>query len=271
MDGQSIDMDGRSIELQAALDAAREAGRALLGAEPGRLSRKDDGSVVSEADLLADALICARLATAFPGDAILSEESRSWYGGDQRVWVVDPLDGSANFVQRVPIWGVSLALIVGGRPVLGVSHYPTLDLTFAALAGRGAWDARHRLRSAAHLDTGANDLVFHCSRTPEQYRLSLVAKTRVLGCSSLSYALVAHGAARGSIDATARVWDLAAGWLLVEEAGGAIEMLAGQPVWPLGAGDYAGVGFATVAAVDEVRLREIKSGLAPLTPRAAAR
>ena len=74
---------------------------------------------------------------------------------------------------------------------------------------------------------------------------------------------ITTAAMRGSIDATARVWDLAAGWLLVEEAGGAIEMLEGAPPWPLEPGDYSGRGFATVAAVDGARMHSVRAGIKP--------
>ena len=252
----------QSETLAAAAAIAQEAGSRLLGThEDDVVGRKEDGSVVSDADVRSDAFIRAALADAFPRDEVVSEEDSTMYSGGARVWVVDPLDGSANYVQGLPVWGVSMALVEEGRPVLAVSHFPTMALTFLAERGQGAWEGSRRLVAGDHRDTGANDLVVHCSRTTRRYEFELDVKPRILGCASLSYALVAAGIARASIEATARLWDLAAGWLLVEVAGGVVATLDEERVWPLTAGDYAQRGFATLAAVDRQHFDAMRAAL----------
>jgi myo-inositol-1(or 4)-monophosphatase len=259
----------RQHELAVACSAAEAAGAYLLGVFGESEGRpKADGSLVTDADVASDQLIAARLSESFPGDAVLSEELSTHYDGADRVWIVDPLDGTANFCHGVPMWGVTLALVEDGRPVIGVSHFPCLRLTFTAVRGEGAWQGTRRLNAATISHLGANDLVAHCSRTPSRYDISLDGKGRILGSEALNLALVASGAVQASIAATAHVWDLAAGWLLVEEAGGAMALLDGGTVWPLPAADYADRAFATVATGNAALMDSIRDGIRPKSVRA---
>lgn len=239
----------RLREVEVARAAAEEAGTEL-SALFGRVSaeRKADGTLVTEADAAADALITRRLRVAFPGDELLGEESGTRYHGGRRVWVFDPLDGTTNYASGVPVWGVTLALVEGGRPVLGVSLFPQLGLRFLAIRGRGAWLGEQRLATRRSIEFGAEQLIAHCSRTPRYYALDVEARRRVLGSSALNFALVASGTFRGAVCATPRLWDLAAGWLLVEEAGGTVHPLDGDSPWPLAMRDYEGQGFPTLVA-----------------------
>ena len=193
----------RSAELALALDVATAAGEQLLttfGRVTGR--PKPDGSPVTDADLAADALIAGRLNAAFPADAVLSEESTTTFGGESRVWVVDPLDGTSNYCHGVPLWGVSLALVERGRPVVAVSHFPCLRHTFWAVAGHGAWDGQRRLGAVASPAISDDDLVTFCSRMPRRFDLHLAGRGRMLGSETLSLALVAAGAVHASLAAT---------------------------------------------------------------------
>lgn len=253
-----------ALELVEARAVAVEVGDLLLDAF-GRVTGrpKADGSLVTEADLAADGYISERLLAAFPGDAVLSEEGAKDYRGEQRVWVVDPLDGTSNYCHGVPMWGVSLALVEEGRPVVAVSHFPCLRLSFWAAAGQGAWADGRRLGTVASPHLAATDLVTFCSRTPQRYDLQLAGQGRMLGCETLNLALVAAGAVHASLAATSGLWDLAAGWLLVEEAGGLIQTLDDQPVWPLAAVDYGRRSFATVAAGNAELMASVRAGLRP--------
>jgi len=254
----------RRRELDGARRVAQDAGEYLLGVFGSVTGRpKADGSLVSEADLEADRRIGAALREAFPGDAVLSEEGDTGYRGEARVWIVDPLDGTTNFCHGVGVWGVSLALVEGGRPVVGVSHFPPLGQTFTAVRGGGAWEGDRRLSLPPTAGFDANDIVAICSRTLERLDLGFQAKGRLLGSAVLNYALVAAGRAGASIESTAHIWDLAAGWLLVEEAGGVIETLDGAAVWPLAPGDYADAVFPTIAATGPERLSLTRSRVRP--------
>jgi myo-inositol-1(or 4)-monophosphatase len=250
--------------LEVAHASALEVGRFLLGAFGTVKGRpKADGTLVSAADLEADARLTRALCAAFPADEIVSEEGGTRYAGARRVWIVDPLDGTSNYCQGVPIWGVTLALVEDGRPVVGVSHFPTLDLTFAGVRGAGAWEGNRRLHAGGRGAISPDDLIAHCSQTLTRFELQLGGRERIFGSSALNYALVAAGAARASIEITARLWDLAAGWLLIEEAGGAIDTLGGPAVWPLEAADYGVRTYQTLAAGSAELLATASAGVRP--------
>jgi 3'-phosphoadenosine 5'-phosphosulfate (PAPS) 3'-phosphatase len=132
-----------AAELATAI-AAAEAGATEIRRFYGSgttASAKRDGSPVTEADLASDAAIRARLRAAFPADAILTEEGADDPGrlAARRVWVVDPLDGTKQFVGRTDDFDVLVALVVDGRPAVAVSHHPPSGRTCAAVAGQGAW------------------------------------------------------------------------------------------------------------------------------------
>jgi myo-inositol-1(or 4)-monophosphatase len=249
-------------ELAVARAVAEDAGDYLLGVFGTVTGQpKADGTLVSEADIESNRRIIVGLQSAYPDDEIVSEEIGTAYLGGRRVWIVDPLDGTANYCHKVPVWGTTLALIEDGRPVVGVSHFPTLGFTCLATRGGGAWQKDRPL----HVDTGMvlteDDLIAHCSRTLKHYQLNLPAKGRMLGSAALNYALVAAGAVRASIERTARIWDLAAGWLLVEEAGGVVERLDGPPIWPLAAGEYRDFPFATLSACNAEVFAATRAGV----------
>ncbi len=239
----------RRREVDVARTVATEAGQVLVAASKNVVvERKADGTPVTEADRRVDLLIRERLSVAFPGDELLSEEAGTSYKGGRRVWVIDPLDGTANFAAGVPLWGVTMALVSDGRPVVGVSVFPKLGMHFSAVAGKGAWLGERRLWTQDRGDYGADDLIALCSRTPSRYALDLQARRRVLGSAALNFALVASGTFRASIASTARLWDLAAGWLIVEEARGLVNVLDGPAPWPLQTGEYGALGYPTLAA-----------------------
>ena len=144
-------------EIETAVAAAREAGdaiRAFYDQNTAATYTKGDGSPVTDADLTADRIIRARLHERFPEDAILTEEGAEDPArlGAERCWIVDPLDGTAQFVARTDEFDVLIALVVKGRPVVGVAHRPVGALTCAAALGHGAWTEtngeRRRMRFA---------------------------------------------------------------------------------------------------------------------------
>lgn len=249
-------------ELAVAREVAESAGAYLLdmfGTVTGE--RKSDGTLVTVADIESNRRIIQGLQAAFPGDEIVSEELGTQYAGGRRVWIVDPLDGTSNYCHKVPVWGTTLALVEDGRPVVGVSHFPTLGFTCLATRGGGAWEKERRMVVGQGQALSEDDLIAHCSRTLKQYQLNLPAKGRMLGSAALNYALVAAGAVRASIENTARIWDLAAGWLLVEEAGGVVDTLDGRPIWPLAPGDYGSRAYATLAASNPDVFAETRAGV----------
>ena len=241
--------------LGIAVDTAREAGRLLReyagrDLEVGHKSTEID--LVTEADLASERLIVDSLRRHFPGHTILSEEGlgdlQRLAGESDHLWLVDPLDGTVNYAHGLPVWGVSLALADAGRPVLAVSYDPVRDEMYWARRGEGAWCNGRRLHVSA---TGrlAQALVatgFAYRRaTLEENNLRefntmmpRVQGVRRAGAAVLDLAHVAAGRLDAYWEMFLQPWDWAAGWLLVEEAGGTVTDLRGGP-WALSTGAIA--------------------------------
>ncbi len=225
-------------DLDLAVTLAQEAGEILMGhwRDRGRLvaQNKRAGDFVSEADLAAEQHLRDRLARARPGDGWLGEETGAGSGATSgRRWIVDPLDGTTNFLRGIPHWAVSVALEVDGRRVAGVVHSPAQSETFAAALGHGATlnglpiaPATTRTLEPAlfgtgipfgampHIDAHAADiarLMPHC------------AGVRRIGAAALDLAYVAAGRLDGFWERRLQQWDIAAGLVLLEEAGARIE------------------------------------------------
>jgi myo-inositol-1(or 4)-monophosphatase len=228
-------------DLALAESAAREAGGILLRywAERTHLtvSTKRAGDFVSEADLASEHHLKAALLSARPTDGWLGEESGDTRAGDNertgRRWIVDPLDGTTNFLRGIPHWAVSIALEIDGQLTLGVVHDPVKDDTFVAALGHGARLNGITLRHAdtsvfdrallgtgipfgqmAHIDDHATDI----SRV-----LPRCAGVRRMGAAALDLAYVAAGRLDGFWERILQHWDIAAGLVIMREAGVQVE------------------------------------------------
>jgi myo-inositol-1(or 4)-monophosphatase len=229
-----------SLERRVAVDAARAAGQLLRAAQRGPRQIAYKGTptnLVTEMDARAEALILGRLAQAFPADAVLAEESGRRAGSSGRRWIVDPLDGTTNYAHGVPIYAVSLALERAGDVVLGVIFDPNHDELFVCERGAGASLNGHALAVSrapvldeSLLATGFPYGIRETSDTnlPEHAAFSLRARgVRRLGSAVLYLAYVAAGRLDGYWEQRLGPWDVAAGALLVEEAGGKVTSLEG--------------------------------------------
>jgi myo-inositol-1(or 4)-monophosphatase len=229
--------------LREAVRIARDAGALLLElAEVGvEVRHKGEVDLVTRADQASEELILQAVRSRFPGHGILAEESGTAGGreGSRWVWVVDPLDGTTNFAHGLPIWSVSIGILRDGQPRVGVVFDPTRDECFTAVRGRGAHlDGRPIRVSAARalehalLVTGfpydvrrsAENNLDHFARFATRSRA-----VRRLGSAALDLAYVACGRFDGFWELKLHPWDVAAGWLLVEEAGGVVTRFAGEP------------------------------------------
>ncbi|HEX8009353.1 MAG TPA: inositol monophosphatase family protein [Casimicrobiaceae bacterium] len=226
-----------SARYVAALDIARSAGefarnffaqRETLVAE-----HKGAQDFVSRADRAVEDLIRSHLAAAFPGDAFLGEETAVGFTGAlDHVWVVDPIDGTHNFLRGVRYYCVSIAYVENDQREIGVVYDPEHDELFHARRGLGAWCERKG--GDLHLQASACDdlaqafvCVGHHDRAPEPRVLALRhalmdagVATRNMGAGALQLAHVAAGRFDGFIEYSLNAWDAMAGLLLVEEAGG---------------------------------------------------
>jgi myo-inositol-1(or 4)-monophosphatase len=229
-----------SLERRVAVEAAHAAGR-LLRDELSRARRVaykgTPTNLVTEMDARAEALIVDRLRAAFPHDAVLAEERGHEDGRSGRRWIVDPLDGTTNYAHGVPLFAVSIALEVEGRIVLGVVYDPNLDELYVAERGGGAYrnDARLSVSPTAVLDASllATGFPYNVRETPDNNLAEYAAFSlrshgvRRMGSAVIYLAFVAAGRIDGYWELRLGPWDVAAGALLVEEAGGRVTDLEG--------------------------------------------
>ncbi len=227
--------------LNFALDTAREAGALLMdffgGLSPDQIGYKGIRNVVTAADTASEKLIVGRIRTRFPEHDVLAEEGAGRRTGSPRRWIIDPLDGTVNFAHGVPIFCVSLALEIEGVVRVGVVHAPYLRETFCAVEGGGARlndepcrvSNRDEMRYAL-LATGfayMRDRVSH-NNLDNFNRLSLAAEgVRRTGSAALDLCYVACGRYDGFWELFLSPWDVAAGALMVREAGGRVTDVAG--------------------------------------------
>lgn len=226
--------------LPIAVEIARAAGTvladgfaggpaAVLGNRHGAASKQAEFDLVTEFDRRAEALLVSRLAQAFPNDAVIAEEGGGHAGRDA-IWYVDPLDGTTNFAHGLPFFAVALGRVVDGKPDVGVVHAPALDLTFTATRGGGAFCNAKQLHVStadtldrAMLGTGFPSDRQHSPDTNFAQFEAVKMRARAVrryGSSALDQAMVAAGTFDGFWEMKLKAWDLAAGSLLVEEAGG---------------------------------------------------
>ena len=230
-----------SRERRVAVDAARAAGRLLRDELSGarRIAYKGTPTtLVTEMDQRAEALILERLRGAFPDDAILAEELGAAPGRSGRRWLVDPLDGTTNYAHGLPIFGVSIGLEAAGRLVIGVVYDPSRDEMFVAERGAGATLNEAPIKVSPTASIGASLLVtgfpYNIRETsdtnlPEYAAFSLRARAvRRLGSAAIDLAYVACGRFDAYWELRLGAWDVAAGAVLVEEAGGRITGIDGR-------------------------------------------
>ncbi|MBX0327279.1 inositol monophosphatase [Oscillochloris sp. ZM17-4] len=232
--------------LDFAIDLAHRAGAILrAGQERERsVAFKRRADLVTDIDKASEALIVAAIGERYPGHAILAEEGGAAAGAGEYQWVIDPLDGTLNYVHGMPIYCVSIGLLCRGELSLGVVYDPTRDELFAAEAGRGAFCNGRRLRVSSAAELGHSMLTtgFPYDRfsradnnLAEFGRLLMKARDiRRPGAAALDLAYVAAGRSDAHWELGLAPWDTAAGALLVREAGGALSDWRGEPWRPGG-------------------------------------
>jgi histidinol-phosphatase len=229
-------------DLVLALELANAADALTLdrfGALDLRIDTKPDLTPVTDADQSAEVLLRSSLAAQRPDDAIFGEELGGTPAFTGRQWVLDPIDGTKNFVRRVPVWSTLIALLVDGIPVVGVVSAPALGRRWWAGNGEGAFTSfggvARRISVSGVDDLGSASLSFSDLTTgwhDDQRRRFIeltdaVWRVRAYG-DFWSYCLVAEGAVDIATEPEAKPWDLAPLDILVREAGGAFTNFAGQ-------------------------------------------
>lgn len=227
--------------MAACEEAARAGGEKLRGLRGAFATRfKGPADLVTDADLASQEAIRSVLARRFPAHAFVGEERRAEEvagGDDQLTWVVDPLDGTTNYVHDYPQYSVSIGLARGNELLVGVVYDPVHDLCFSAGRGRGATCNRNPIRTSrvtlvaqalvavslpARVERDAPDLLdfIQAAQTTQAIRRS--------GSAALNFAYVAKGALDAFWATHIHPWDVAAGALLVREAGGVITSRRGD-------------------------------------------
>jgi myo-inositol-1(or 4)-monophosphatase len=236
-----------------AIDLAMQAGNLLKqrfqsSGTPAKL--KPDHSFVTEVDLAADQLIAQAIHQQAPDEILLSEEMHTSITSlEPAVWIVDPLDGTTNYSLGLHVWGVSIARLLAGQPELGVLYFPLTNELFVAEKGHGAYCNDSRIGVRQPVSSQPWPFFACCSRTHRRYNISIPYKPRIYGSAAYSFCLLARGAAAVAFEATPKIWDLAAVWLLVQEAGGVFAQLAGETPFPvIPFHDYVKVSYPTLAA-----------------------
>ena len=230
--------------INVAVKAARAAGaiinRAALDVESVRVSQKQVNDFVTEVDQAAEVAIIETLLAAYPGHGIWAEESGRTHGAQDSdyVWIIDPLDGTTNFIHGLPVYCVSIALAVKGKVEQAVIYDPTRNDLFTATRGRGAFlnDRRLRVSKRVRLQECLISTGFPF-RQGDDFNTYLrmmgdvmqrTAGLRRPGAAALDLAYVAAGFTDGFFETGLQPWDVAAGSLLVTEAGGLVGNFTGE-------------------------------------------
>jgi myo-inositol-1(or 4)-monophosphatase len=228
--------------LKAALAAARAAGAIILerGGLPRTARFKGRNDLVTETDLAVEAFLREELGKILPGVAFFGEESAGAPVPDGDCWIVDPVDGTTNFVHGLPFVATSIALRQGGDTLLGIVHLPVLDECFSAARGAGARLNDRPIRVSATRTRGdaliATGFPYDIGARKEDILLRLGAVLsecrglRRCGAAAADLAYVAAGRFDAFYESGLKVWDYAAGGLLVEEAGGRVSRTDGLPL-----------------------------------------
>ncbi len=259
-------------DLQYAIGLAREAGKLVLE-QYGKVRRltKRHEEAVTDADRASQRLIVAGLRRRFPTDGVIGEENET---GEAitfecpdprgRVWVIDPIDGTNNFIAGLGNFAVCIGLLEKGSPLLGVVFDVTRDLVYSAARSEGAWLGTQRLRALQTPMDNASMLMLTsnlllptgCPAWATRWVGQTEWKIRILGSAALEASQVGAGVAHGAVTINGKLWDIAAPAAIVLEAGGLITNLQGEPVFPFDVKNYDGgkVPFLAAAPAAQARL-----------------
>jgi myo-inositol-1(or 4)-monophosphatase len=229
------------------IEAAKRAGRILLDnfRKISKISKKKDGTLVTNVDLKMEKEILKTIKTKFPEDEILSEEGAYLSKGSPFCWIIDPLDGTHNYIRGINTVGISIALAFNKQVVMGIIHMPFAKELYFARKGRGSYLNGKRI-SVSKRKLKQSTLIYDSNIINEQTDVMLrhlkeikgkVFIMRMFGSTARSLSYIAEGRADLEIEYTDKLWDFAAGAILVEEAGGKFTDHKGNP-WNMKSKDY---------------------------------
>lgn len=258
-----------SHDLRYAIELARGAGKIVLEhyGKVERLTKTHAAAseeAVTDADRASQRFIVGGLRKRFPGDGVVGEENETGSAitfecpdAQGRVWVIDPIDGTNNFIAGLGAFAVCIGLLEKGEPLLGVVYDVTRDQMYSAARGEGAWLGTRRLRALATplgdssmlmLTSNLLDKSGACPGWASRWVGQTNWKIRMLGSAAMEAAQVAAGVAHGAVTINGKLWDVAAPAVLVIEAGGVISDFRGKPIFPFDLSNYAGAKVPFLAA-----------------------
>lgn len=223
-----------------AASAAKKAGRLLKERfnHSHTISFKGRINIVTEADMMSEALLMKEIGGHFPDHDIISEETKGLLTGSPYRWIIDPLDGTTNYAHGFPVFSVSLALEQEGSIIVGVVYNPMLDELFFAERGKGAFLNEKGISVSDTADLSSSLLAtgfpYDIRENPDNninYFSEIAMKARAVrraGSAALDMAYIAAGRFDGFWELKLQPWDTAAGWLIVEEAGGSVTDIGGK-------------------------------------------
>ena len=250
-------------ELNVASEAARQAAaiQMRLYERIETIDFKSEKDVVTEADHRSEEAILATIGAAFPSDAFLAEESGESGEAAERLWVIDPLDGTVNYANGIPFFAVSIGLVVEGQPVLGVVLDPTRDELFTAVSGGGAQLDGRPIHHP--VDKRMSDAVVSLGLPSKgfgrQYReiRNRVRITRAMGSATLSLTYLANGRFDAYIQWTKlSLWDICAAGVIALEGGAVVTSALGNSWFELGMPSKS-IGIAAAAPQHHKRYMEL--------------
>jgi myo-inositol-1(or 4)-monophosphatase len=215
----------QKFALNLARDAGEQALRYLRGQDRPVIAGKSSGGIVTEADMQLESTIRRQILSAFPDDAIIGEEQGGQFG--DRVWIVDPIDGSTNYARRLPHWCISIAFLLQGTPVLGVIYAPRLNEMFSGQQGEGATLNGRPLRCSDISSLTKAAIAFGLAGNSPSNRTAVILRSiaalgtsvRIQGAGALTLAYVAAGRLDGFYEANMHIWDCAAAIAIMAECG----------------------------------------------------
>ncbi len=259
--------------LTAAASIAREAGEIALNMQTRleRVEHKGPKDLVTEADMRCDHHIRERVEQSFPRHGIISEELEQKAGSSPVVWYVDPIDGTVNYSRGIPIWGISIGIQIDGITAVGVAHLPALNETYTAIRGEGTFcngkpvfvGSTDRLSEAiisnGDFNVGADDeertRLNRANTDMHAREADSMQRVKCFGSAMVECAWVASGRLDAYLMLRFNSWDVAAGLLLVEEAGGRVSDIAGNP-WNFQSGSL----LASNGHIHDEALRALTAG-----------
>ncbi len=228
--------------LQIAKKLAYDAGKMALKFQEKGFSVSTKSSpvdLVTEADKACEALILKTIRAHFPDHSILSEETAALDQGGDYKWIVDPIDGTTNFAHGLPLYAISIAIVYKGKPIIGVVEIPALKESFWAQEGRGAYIGNKEIHvsKTAKLQQGVFATGFPYAREGERYKKNMALfdafyqagqGVRRFGSAAIDLCFTAAGRFDGFWEYSLKPWDVAAGKIIMEEAGGMVTNMDGS-------------------------------------------